>query len=279
MKPNEVKAIVFDLDGTLYEDTHHFKFYAQSISGRLSQELQERFMLEYNSAVSGKHTLKVGKIYDTEKDLLIEHRTRKVRNAYTWDGEALEKSKVKELYDGEVEIDMQRFISIGDLWWIPGVIGLHYGLDRTEIHCCFLETREYMMSKEFIMHPVQGFRETLEYLHSDMKLILLTNSPEPDSETILKKLGIEHVFHKKIFQGKKPTRTMKRFEEVCKEFDLGFNEILSAGDNYINDILPVKNAGCKTIYIDTYHIGNKEDADYVVYNISEMIHIIRNIKI
>lgn len=278
MKLNEIKAVVFDLDGTLYEDTHHFRFYAQSISSRLSQELQERFMLEYNSAVSGTHTLKIGRIYDAEKDLIIEHRIKKIVNAYTWDGAVLEKSIIKELYNEEVEIDMQRFISMGDLWWIPGVIGLHYGLDRSEIHSCFLETREYMMSKEFIMHPVQGLKEILEYLHSDIKLILLTNSPEPDSETILRKLGIEYVFHKKIFQGKKPRGTMERFEEVCKDFGLGFNEILSVGDNYINDILPIKNAGCKTIYIDTYHIGNKEDADYVVYNISEMIHIIRTIK-
>jgi FMN phosphatase YigB (HAD superfamily) len=279
MKLNEVKAIVFDLDGTLYEDTHHFKYYAESISRRLPKNLHEKFMLEYNSAVSGKHTLKVGRIYDTEKDLIIEHRTKKVRNAYTWDGEALEKSKVKELYDGEVEIDMQRFISIGDLWWMPGVIGLHYGLHRPEIHSCFLETREYMMSKEFVMHPVQNFKEMLEDLNPYIKLILLTNSPEPDSETILEKLGIEHVFHKKIFQGKKPSKTLERFEEVCKEFNLCFNEILSIGDNYINDILPVKNTGCKTIYIDTYHIGHKEDADYVVYSISEVIHIIKAIKV
>jgi HAD superfamily hydrolase (TIGR01549 family) len=278
MITSEIKAIVFDLDGTLYEDTHHFKYYAESISNRLPQKLHEKFIFEYDSTVSGSHTLKVGRIYDTEKDFIIEHITKKLKKVYTWDGTVVEKSIVKELYNDTIEIDMQRFISIGDLWWVPGVIGLHYGLNRTDIHACFLETRKYMMSNEFIMKPVKGFKETLEYLNPSIKLILLTNSPEPDSETILKKIDIQHLFHKKIFEGKKPSRTLERFEEVCNEFHLSFNEILSVGDNFINDILPAKKAGCKAIYIDNYHIGNKEDADYVVYSISEMIDIIKTLK-
>ncbi len=31
MKPKKIKVIIFDLDGTLYEDTHHFDYYAKRI--------------------------------------------------------------------------------------------------------------------------------------------------------------------------------------------------------------------------------------------------------
>jgi FMN phosphatase YigB (HAD superfamily) len=275
MKLHEIKAIVFDLDGTLYEDTHHFRRYAEIIKNRLAPEVQESFMLDYDKAVAGTHTLKIGRIYDAKKDFILIHDNKKVSEGFTWDGTPLAQNFIAELYPNEIDIDMQSILSVGDLWWIPGSIGMHYGLDRSTIHDCFLEVREYMMSEEFVMEPVKDFRETLEYLKSKIKLILLTNSDEPSSETLLKKLGIQHVFHKKIFQGKKPSKTLERFEEIRMEFNLSFNEILSVGDNYMNEIHPVIPLGCKTIYIDNYRIRNKGDADYIVYSISEVVEIIK----
>jgi FMN phosphatase YigB (HAD superfamily) len=274
MKIGKIKAIVFDLDGTLYEDTHHFRYYAERIKDRLSQEVQEPFMEEYEKAAAGGHTLSIGRIYDAVKDIVLVQKDGKASQAYTWEGNPLETSVIEQLYPSIIEIDMQRFLSVGDLWWIPGSLGIHYGLDRSVTYDCFLETRQYMMSPDFNMSPVNGFKETLMKLHSQLKLILLTNSPKPDSEAILKKLGLDEVFHKKIFQAQKPTMTAVRFEEISEEFNLPFESILSVGDNFINEILPAKKLGCRTIYINAHNVGNKEGADVVVESISEMLQVL-----
>lgn len=274
----EVKAIVFDLDGTVYEDTHHFKYYAERIMNRLPKEINDTFMSQYENAVKGNHTLRVGRIYDVEKDFILVHDIGTIKEIYTWDGNSVDNGQINDLYPSAVEIDMFRFISIGDLWWIPGCIGIHYGLNKPIIHSCFLETREYMMGPDFVMSPVKGFMELLQSLNPKLKLVLLTNSPQPDSDTILQKLGIRDLFHKKIFSAKKPSMSTERFKEISTELNIPLNQILSVGDNLINDILPARKLGCKTIYIDTHNIGRKEDADEVVRSIPGVVEILSSLK-
>ena len=43
MNNRNVKAIVFDLDGTLYEETHHLEYYAAQVATRLREEDRPRF--------------------------------------------------------------------------------------------------------------------------------------------------------------------------------------------------------------------------------------------
>lgn len=274
----KIKAIIFDLDGTLYEDKHHLKHYAEIIKNILSPKLKENFMIECNKAILGKHILRIGKIYDAPKDLILIGNDKKVVHAYKWDGTCLEKNLMEYMYPGEIEIDIMNIISVEDPLWLIGCIGMHYGLDKPTSHSAYLQERNYIMSSEFIMYPVKELRETLEDLKTKVKLILLTNSHELSSETIIKKLGIHHVFTEKIFEGDKPTKTIEILNQIRNKFNLSFSEILSVGDNYMNEILPAKRLGCKTIYIDTYNIRSNEDADYVVKNVSEMINIIKDIK-
>ena len=273
----DIKAIVFDLDGTLYEDTHHFEYYAKMISKQLDSTKEDEFMEEYYKAASGNHTLKIGRIYDSVKNLVLVHSQKNITEAYTWDGEPIESSRVKELYPEAVEIDMERYMSVGDPWWIPGSLGIHYGLNKNHTYEAFLQTREYMMSPEFVMSPVKDFKETLVSLRDRVKLILLTNSPQPDSEVILDKLGMADVFHKKIFNGKKPSLTLDRFNMIKDEFNLEFSEILSVGDNFVNEILPLIPLGCKTIYMDYHNISEDNWGDMVVNNISELVTILKKI--
>ncbi|NSL50897.1 HAD family hydrolase [Calidifontibacillus erzurumensis] len=269
-----VKAIVFDLDGTLYEETAHFDYYANRIKDKLPDEKQNLFMRDYQLAVNFEHPLQIGRIYDVENDLILVEQNGRIIEAYKWNGEPVVKEKLSQLYPNKITIDYKRMLNIGDLWWVPISIGAHYGALKEQSQQAFLETRDYMMSDQFKMKPIPGLKDLLEFLYKDIHLTLLTNSPEPDSEVILKKLGIDHLFHKKIFNGKKPVKTKKWFEQLRNEVDVKFSEILSVGDNEVNDIKPVSELGCQTIYIDTYQLGKKTTASYVVNKMSEAIPII-----
>jgi FMN phosphatase YigB (HAD superfamily) len=275
MISNQIKVIVFDLDGTLYEDTHHFEYYAKRLQSKLPFEKQARFWEDYQSANQGKHSLKIGRIYDVKRDLILVQEHNYVKEAYTWIGTPLSAEEVSELFPSPIVIDQLHIISIGDLWWLPITIARHYGLSANLSYKAFLETRSFMMGPEFFMTRVPGFMDILVKIkEKGFKLTLLTNSPEPDSEIILSKLGLEKLFDLKIFEGKKPTHTAKRFNDIKEHFQVEYIQILSIGDNWINEILPATELGCSTILIDPYFVSKKTYADHVVRDITQLIPLL-----
>jgi FMN phosphatase YigB (HAD superfamily) len=272
-----VKAIVFDLDGTLYEETHHFEYYAAQVAKRLREEDQHRFWEDYRAVLSGRHPLRIGSVYDAGKDLILYLQNGFVSEAYRWNGEKLAVAEVKAIYPAQVKIDLDRLFSIGDLWWVPSSIGRHYGLTNEETYAAFLETREWMMGPDFVMNGVPGLAETLEKLKNNVALILMTNSPEPDSEAILHKLKLADVFHRKIFQAGKPIKTASHLQTIRDRYHIQYEEMISIGDNLENDILPASRLGCRTIFIDAYRLAKQGDADVIVASMSECVPVLRRL--
>jgi FMN phosphatase YigB (HAD superfamily) len=277
MENNKWKVIVFDLDGTLYEDTHHFEYYAKQLQHKLPAEKHESFWKDYQSALDLKHALQIGRVYDVEHDLVLVHEHNRVQEVYSWDGSPLTNVNISDLYPDPIVIEQLKMLSIGDLWWLPAAIAKHYGISAKRSKEAFLETRSYMMSSEFVMKPVNGFKEALWSLkEKGFKLALLTNSLEKDSEAILFKLGLEHLFDKKIFEGQKPTHTVERFNELKEHFQVEYSDIVSIGDNWINEILPAAELGCSTILIDPHEISTKSFANHVVRNTTALIPLLKS---
>lgn len=272
-----IKVVVFDLDGTLYEDTHHFDYYAKKLQTKLSVEKQIPFWEDYQLARKGEHGIKMGRVYDVKQGLILTQERNVVKEIYSWEGSQQSDADLFARYSHQITIDQINMISIGDLWWLPVAIARHYGLSVKDANEAFLETRSYMMSSKFVMEQVSGFKEALETLKKKgFKLVLLTNSPQKDSEVILMKLGLGKAFDYKLFEGQKPTYTAKRLDEIKEHFQVQYSNMLSIGDNWINEILPAKELGCSTILIDPHHISKKSYADHIVRNISELTALLRN---
>jgi FMN phosphatase YigB (HAD superfamily) len=277
MFTQSIKVIVFDLDGTLYEDTHHFDYYAKRLQEKLPLTVQDQFVHDYRLFQEGKHALKIGRVYDVEKDLILVQLDGIVQEAYHWDGTPLKNEKMKSLYPQPITLDLDNMLNVGDLWWVPVSIARHYGLSGEESYQAFLETRKYMMTPEFQLTKIPCLKETLEEINDEIKLVLLTNSPKTDSEVLLSKLDLHQVFHKKIFMAKKPTLTHQHFDSIKKEFNVNYHHILSIGDNWLNEILPAKRLGCSTILIDPHHIADDQYADIVVSTVSQLIPILKKL--
>lgn len=275
LKKSHTDVVVFDLDGTLYADTHHFDYYAERLKEKLSKENQADFQRDYQLARENKHALKVGCVYDDIHDLVLWQLDNVVREAYEWDGTKLSETRLNSLYSHPIVIDQVRFFNIGDLWWVPRIIAIHYGLTHPVADQAFLETRQYMMGSAFVMKRIPGLQELLEEIQFKKKLVLLTNSPEPDSDAILEKLGLREVFSKKIFMADKPVQTSLHFAEIKKTYGVDYEQILSVGDNWINEIRPARLLGCQTVFIDSHGIGNEESADCVVSDLTAAFPFIK----
>jgi len=277
MSFKNIKVVVFDLDGTLYRDTKHFDYYANKIKEKLNKDVQEKYIYEYNQAVSGNHVIKIGSVYDAELDLVLYLDDSTVVSAYNWSNTEIDSSFIEEHYPNPIIIDMDRFMSIGDLWWVPSSIGKHYGLTGEDTYDAFLRTRDYMMTDSYDIDPIEGLADVIKSIKKKVDIVLMTNSPEPDSLVIIEKLGLKGIFPTRIFNAKKPVKTLARFDSICSQFNVKPTDILSIGDNLLNEITPIRKLGGKTIFIDFHGIANKDSADIVVTNLEDSFDMLKTL--
>ncbi|ADU93917.1 HAD family hydrolase [Geobacillus sp. Y412MC52] len=273
----DIKAIVFDLDGTLYEETEHFDYYAEQVAKRLREADRRRFWDDYRAVLADCHPLRIGSMYDAKEDLIVWLEEGEVREVFRWSGEPLTKREIETVYTKPVAVDLDRFFSIGDLWWVPSSIGRHYGLTNEDTYAAFLETREWMMGPEFKMNGAPRLAETLAELREKAVLVLMTNSPESDSEAILRKLGLADAFDHKIFRAAKPMKTAAHLEAIRARFGVDYRQMLCVGDNIGNDIAPARRLGCRTMLIDTYGLAKQGDADFIVASTSACVPVLRRL--
>ncbi|KEO81280.1 HAD family hydrolase [Tumebacillus flagellatus] len=275
MELSKVSLIIYDLDGTLYEDTHHFDYYAKELKKRLPADVQDAFQTDYEAARRDDHPLRIGRTYDANRDLILVQIKGDVSEVYKWDGTALAEAEVRELYPEKVEVNLTDMFSVGDLWWVPGCISRHYGLTDAQTTEAFLATREFMMGPEFHMNRIEGLVDAIAKSRAGgVKQVLVTNSPQPDSEKILDKIGLLHSFDEKIFMAKKPSGTKGVFERIKNQFDIPYERMLSVGDNWVNEILPAMELGFQTVYIDPHDIGVELECTQRVHQMTEVLEII-----
>lgn len=275
MDLSKVQLIIYDLDGTLYEDTHHFDYYAGQLKQRLAADAQGAFQADYDAALRDEHPLRIGRTYDANRDLILVQIKGDVSEVYRWDGTQLPEEEVRALYPDKVTVNLEDMFSVGDMWWVPGCMARHYGLNGAGTTEAFLATREWMMGPEFEMNLIPGLKEAIAASRAGgVKQVLVTNSPQPDSEKILDKIGLLDSFDLKVFTARKPSGTKGVFERVSQQFGVAYEHILSVGDNWVNEILPANELGCQTVYIDPHGIGSGLESDKLVKSMGEALPLI-----
>lgn len=249
----EIKLIIFDLDGTLYEDTTHFEFFAQLLMNKLPKNIQKDFLLEYKKMKDNEHIVSIGKAYDAKEDsvLTIDPFTFKVINAFSWEGKRWDVSKVKATYPGPLTFNFDHLIAIGDGWWLPVVTAFHFGL--TDTKDSYIKTKEYMTSDQFKLVQTPGLKEALIKLSKNKHLILVTNSEEDDVNRLLTKLDLQNIFDDIFPSANKPANSREHFQYIKTKYEINPKHILSIGDNFINDIAPAIQLDMHGLYIQTGH--------------------------
>ncbi|MBU9723474.1 MULTISPECIES: HAD family hydrolase [Bacillaceae] len=271
------KLYIFDLDGTLYEGTDHFDYYADRLSLDVPKEKQHEFWKDYEEMKAGKHQVSIGKAYDVKNDavLTIDPMSLTVIKAVDWEGNSLD--VLAEKYRGkQVKFDFKEMIAIGDGWWLPFVCAVHYGVE--DCYPRYVETKAYMSSDQFELEKIPHLKSFLNQLKEEATIVLITNSDEEDVRRLLTELDLDGVFHEVITSAKKPTKTTAYFEELKKKFNIEADEIVSIGDNFINEIAPALLLGMNAVYISE-HIDQTEHHNLIqVKRISEWIELMEQSK-
>ncbi len=273
-----IRVIVFDLDGTVYDDTRHFELYAKEIQSHLPEEAQEDFWADYTAAVEGRHpALRIGTFYDVARDLVLQTKAGRVVRALHWDGSEIPPVVREQLYPGVVEPDHSAIMNVGDLWWVPSAVSAHHGGEAEKHSAAFLRIREVMSDPDFVVRPIAELQETIAGLRGKVIQVLATNSPQPDSEAILTKVGLLGLFDRMFFRSNKPAGLKAIFAQLSEQYGVPMSAILSVGDNLINEIAPAKAMGCQTVFIDPHGLGASDEADLVVTTMTEFLPTLRKV--
>jgi FMN phosphatase YigB (HAD superfamily) len=255
------RLFIFDLDGTVYEETDHFRFYGEQIARALTPERAQAFAADVEAALSGRHTLTYGSSYDAEQDLIF-----KGERAYTWTGEPVSASPSAHL------------AHMDDPWGIYMAAGLHHGAKPDQVEAAFLATRAHMESPEFQMRPLPGLRAAIDGLRAlGRRFALATNSPEPDSRKILAKLDLTGAFDVEVFNARKQHLAREHFTRFQEQFQVPFEQMVSIGDHYRNEIAPAAALGMATVYIDRYLRQPRPDVTVQVARPADVAKVLRHV--
>ncbi|WP_173916965.1 HAD family hydrolase [Halobacillus sp. Marseille-Q1614] len=269
----DARSLIFDLDGTLYEDTDHFEFYAHLLKQKLPADKQGLFQTDYEKVLQGLHPLTIGTAYDLRENVIltIDPYTNRAASVLNWEGEEWLDQQVQIKYPDPVEFDFEHIIAIGDGWWLPYSVAVHYGVSLEDCHKCYMQTKDYMVSDQFSLTHTHGLREALEEWKKDKTLILLTNSEEYDVQNLLSELGLKNMFHETITSAKKPALTLSHFKRILEGYNLLPEQAVSIGDNFMNEIAPALITDMKGILIQPTTVPYKHPNLQVVSTLREII--------
>jgi len=254
----DARLIIFDLDGTLYQETHHFEAYGKHIASHLPPAVRGVYLKDVQLSLSGQHALRYGDAYETTRRLIVRNS-----QLLDWSGQPF------------TGVPSQSLEYVDDPWGIYSNVARYYGISDDALQLAFLETRAHMQSPAFVMTEMRGLRFAIDKLRTyGLHFALATNSPEPDSRTILTKLGLAGAFQQEVFNANKQVRAKDHFTRLSEQFGIPFAAMVSIGDHYRNEIQPAIELGMMTVCIDRYEQPSRPDVDVVVRHPNELTRVL-----
>lgn len=266
-----VRAVVYDLDGTLYEDSRPFEAYAEQLSRRLPPDRREAFRRDWEASRAGRHPLRAGTWYDPARDWVLYLDGSAVAEAYTMQGRPVPR-------DAWPHADARplQLVPVGDPWWIAFCLALHHGCSVEAAREAYAATRAWMASPAFDPEPVPGLREAVLLLRQrGMYQVMATNSPKPDSVALLERLGLAGLFDECLYEAGKPQGLEALVRRLCRERGLPPGEVLAVGDNLLNDVVPAVRLGCRAVWLDRYGAGRGVEGAVRVTTSAELVSALR----
>ncbi|HET7580771.1 MAG TPA: HAD family hydrolase [Bacillales bacterium] len=250
----EAELLIFDLDGTLYENINHFEYLANQIKKTLPADKQAAFTEQYKQVQMGEHPLSAGKVYDADRDsiLSIDPLTGIATAVEDWNGTPWSADRVKTVYPDVISYDFEHMIAVGDGWWLPPVIGLHLEGDPEALYEAYRNTMDYMASDAFQFKIAAGLKDALKYCSASKPLVLVTNSEKTNVQRLLKELDLQNLFTDVVASAEKPARTKTIFQTLMARYRASAKKTVAIGDNFINEIAPALALNMKAVYIQAF---------------------------
>ena len=236
-----IKVIVFDLDGTLYQDFSFYKQYIHFMLEGTGKEGWERRLAEYVEEVLRGWRLKMNAFYrckalkadDPEQYFALAEQAA----AY---GDAPQESA-----------GANETIYLGDAWAVLTFIGYSIGVFGAE-RCQETYRRTRRAMEESGLSGSKRLRDAIERASTSRDTILLSNSDAETAHKLLEKLGYGGLFKRECFSVEKPYGLVDALESCLPGALEHPRTILAIGDHAYNDLEPLRRLGCRTLWMNPY---------------------------
>lgn len=258
-----VKAVIFDLDGTLYQDDvvwyDLIRYYTE---GTPYQPLTEEIVKYAKDFVEGKKEIKCGCFAPKEE---VQGEVS-VENLF-----AFPAIKGLAAADPYLFFDRSKYSYIGDGWTLSMYIAHRLGFYGEEFWRRFHKARV-----QLLMGPgEQVWDERITVMLETMRnagiiLLLCTNSTHDNSSALLNKLRLTDKFDELIHSARKPLGLVDRIELLRKNYSLEYEEILLVGDQGYSDLFVGQELGAKTLMSTSCFVDDGMKWTQRVYTIDEL---------
>ncbi|QIA27788.1 HAD family hydrolase [Thermaerobacter sp. PB12/4term] len=243
---DKVRLVIFDLDGTLYDDLLYTTAYARALAARLPVQKRSPFLRDAFPLAPLNRRLRLGMIYDRETDTLLGHPLLAPGTACSWDG-AVRRPWQPARPGGHVGAG-DRYLTLGDAWTLITAAALRGGLTMEDCVAAMAETR----SRVTLPPPESYHRHAFFGRGEEPVRVLVTNAGREHAENMLRHLGLEQAFTYRFSEAEKPRGWRRIIPLLERQTGIPRSAMVAIGDNLLNDILPVLEMGVRPLLIDRY---------------------------
>lgn len=266
---NGIKAVVFDLDGTLYQDDlvcyDLIRYYTEETP---YQPLTGEIIGRAKRILQGRDSMKCG--------------------SFALKGRAQGPVSLESLFDfplyrglpepeAEKYFDRSVYSYIGDSWTLAMFLGHRLGFYGGDFWERFHRARQQLLygpGRAVRDRRITGMLDKLR--RSGVVLLLCTNSTHQNSNELLKNLELIDKFDELVHSAKKPGGLTDRIELLKKNYSLNYNEILLVGDQGYGDLYPGYCLGTKTLLTTPYCVDDGMKWGARVRTVGELTELMTN---
>lgn len=254
-----IKTVVFDLDGTIYQNNHFHPDYIHFLVENTPYESWEEDLIRLVDDIFAGSRLVMNDYY-CSAPICAESFSAYVQQ--------LAQARIPDLtFETSVVRDDSMFL--GDAWAVVSLIGSTLGLIQNgrgnEI---YKKTRDKM--SEDGMEGNMRLKAAISKLGKHYETVLLTNSYEQTALDFLAQLNFSGVFTKIVYSAHKPYGLVENLTRFCPELSEHPETFLTIGDHAFNDLMPLQLLGAKALWINPFHNIHEAKADLTVHTLDEL---------
>lgn len=240
----KINTILFDMDGTLYQDNIFYKDYMKYAAEGTKFENQLDRLNGFIESIINGDTLQMNKFYRQDQP--------PVREIDSLNSALMSRCVEDDTVGEQMALDGEKSCYMGDMWAVVRYVAQSLGmLDGDKGLEVFVKTRKAMAERGF--DSAKPLIKAINELHGKYRVLLVTNSYKTTAMEFLKVLGYErNMFDKIVFEACKPVRLLESLEKFVPGILNEPEKLLSIGDHVYNDLLPIKRIGGSILWINPY---------------------------
>lgn len=256
---NSDLTVIFDLDGTIYQNTTFHRDYIRTLVDGTERESWERALVWLTEEILSGRELIMNRFY--RRGVLNVSSVQEL--AGTLRGRLCPEMGYEEA------LHTDGILYLGDAWAVLALLGESIGcLQGERSDFVYRSTRESMERKG--MQGSLRLKQALTSLQQRCRVILLSNSYEATVREFLRQLGFDGVFREICSSAHKPFGMIESLRKLDPEVLRRPQTLLSIGDHAFNDLMPIAAVGGKTLWMNPYSGIHKPHYDWSLQTLDEL---------